>query len=811
MGTITQDLRYALRALRKSPGFTLAAVLTLALGVGANTAIFSVVNALLLRPLPHVARQEELVQIGRTMGGEGFDTFSYPDFVDFRDRARTLDRVAAYDILPLHVSSGGSTERVRGSLVSSSYFDVLGTRPAAGRFFREDEDRPGRPAHVAVLSAGLWRRAFAERADAVGATIRVNGHPFTVIGVAPAGFEGTEVGGRLEIYLPITTQPLTMPRYGDLIGTREAVWLEVFGRRAPGASLAQVQADVAAIGRGWTETIPDRDEWGVAAAPGLGFDPGTRAEVAEFLRVLQGAVLLVLLIACANVANLLLTRATARRRELAVRASLGARRAHLIRQLLTESGVLAAFGAAGGLLLAVWFNDLLRTLPFLAQAPGGIDLSPDGRVLAFTLGLTVLTGLGCGLVPALLAARENLVGDLREGAFTERVAGSRLRGSLVVAQIGVSLVLLIAAGLFVRTLRNAYAVDPGFAADQVLVARLDVELQGYDEARGRRFQDELLRRLEGLPGVKAAGLALNLPFGGGFDTRIVAEGTPVSEDEPGHRTDRNSVTPGYFDTMGIPIVRGRAFTRHDVATAPRVTVINEAIADRLWPGQDPIGKRLQRTRGGEPLTVVGVSQDAKYRSLFEPRRLTFYQPLMQDYQPAVVAHLRAADGAGSLAGPLQAVVAELDPDLPVYRVETLAERLAASLAQQRAAAILVSAFGLLAVALAAIGLYGAVSFGVARRTREFGIRIALGATSRDVLRQVVVQGVRLGAWGLGIGLAGAAAVTRIIRTQLYGVTPTDPVSFATVSLILLAVCLLASVVPARRATRVDPMVALRTE
>jgi predicted permease len=595
-----------------------------------------------------------------------------------------------------------------------------------------------------------------------------------------------------------------------MLGRREAVWIQVFGRLGPSATLAQAQAELQTFGQWLATTYPEqRQGWGVAAAPTSGFDPITRARVVDFLRLLQGAVILVLAIACANVANLLLVRSASRRRELAVRASLGAGRARIFRQLLTESVVLSLLGGIGGLLLAYWASDVLRALPIL-QFPGDIDLTPDTRVLTFTLAVSLAAGVLFGVAPAMHAARSDLAVELRQGAQVGRPKGTRLRNVLVVTQVAVSLVLLVAAGLFVRTLHNAYAVNPGFATD-VLVARLDVSLQGYDEARGRRFYGQLLRDLEALPGVRAASLALNLPFSGGFDTRIDALGALIDAEHRGHRTDRNSVSPDYFRTMDIPILRGRGFTTQDVATAPLVAVINEAVAERLWPGQEAVGKRFVRTWGGPPLEVIGVARDAKYRNLFEERRLTFYQPLAQDYQGALVVHLRPTGDARALVGPLQAAVHGLDADLPVYRVQPLTERLAASLGQQRSAATLVGGFGALALLLAAIGLYGAVAYAATQRTREFGIRIALGARGSDVLRQVLRQGVGLGLVGLAVGIVGAGAVTRVLRSQLFGVTPADPLSFAAMSLLLLIVAVLASYVPARRATRVDPMVALRAE
>src|SRR3989442_883774 len=707
MDAILHDLRYALRTLRKSPGFTAAVVLTLSLGIGVNTAIFSIVNALLLRDLPQVTRPEELLLIGRTINNDGFDTFSYPDYVDLRDQSRVFQDVAAITTVPVHVSGTAATERVRGGIVSGNYFAVLGTSPARGRFFSAEEDRPSNPVYVVVLSAGLWQRAFGGRADVVGKTIRVDNHPFEVVGVAPAGFQGLTRGDQLDLFLPLSVQPVAMPEFGSFINQRAAVWLQLFGRLQPGLSLAQARTDLASFGQRMVAASPtDRKGWGVSAATTAGFDPFTQANLVRFLRLLQGAVILVLAIACANVANLLLVRSAARRRELAIRASLGAARGRILRQLLTESVVLSALGGIGGLLLAYWGSGLLRALPVF-RFTGEIDLTPD--------------------------------------------------------------------------------------------------------ARGRRFYAQLLLDLEAPPGVRSASLAINLPFAGGFDTRIDAQGALIDTEHRGYRTDRNSVSPGYFETMGITILRGRGFTAHDEATAPPVAVINEAVAERLWPGQEAVGKRFVRTWGGPPLEVIGVARDAKYRNLFEERRLTFYQPLTQDYHPALVVHLRPAGDPMALAGSLQRAVRALDSDLPVYLIQPLNERLAGSLSQQRTAATLVGGFGALALLLAAIGLYGAVAYSAAQRTREFGIRIALGAQTPDVLRQVLREGMMLGVLGLAIGLVGAVAITRVLRSQLFGVTPTDPLSFMVVSLLLLMVAVVASLVPAKRATRVDPMVALRSE
>src|SRR5256712_3130620 len=524
--TILQDLRYALRTLQKSPGFTAAVVLTLSLGIGVNTAIFSIVNALLLRDLPHVTRPEELLLIGRTINNDGFDTFSYPDYVDLRDQSRVFQDVAAITTVPVHVSGTAATERVRGGIVSGNYFAVLGTSPAQGRFFSPDEDRPSNPVYVVVLSAGLLQRAFGGRADVVGKTIRVDNHPFEVIGVAPAGFQGLTRGDQLDLFLPLSVQPVAMPEFGAFINQREAVWLQLFGRLRPGGSLAEARSDLASFGQQMVVASPiDRKGWGASAATTSGFDPFTQANLVRFLRLLQGAVILVLAIACANVANLLLVRSAARGRELAIRASLGAARGRILRQLLTESVVLSALGGIGGLVLAYWGSDLLRALP-LIRFSEAIDLKPDTRGLLFTLPIPILSGVAFGLRPAGHAVRTDLAGELRQGVEMGRPRGTRLRNALVITQVAVSLVLLVAAGLFVRTLQNAYAIDPGFATN-VLVARLDVGLQGYDEARGRRFYAQLLLDLEATPGVRPASLPVKLPVARGVRTRHPAHGARI--------------------------------------------------------------------------------------------------------------------------------------------------------------------------------------------------------------------------------------------------------------------------------------------
>jgi predicted permease len=806
------DLRIGARLLRRSPGFTAVAVFTLALGIGANTTVFAIVNSLLLRPMPGVARPAELALVGRTQQGEGFDTFSYPDFLDYQAGTRTLSGLAAYHPLGAHLSTGGASDRVRAALVSGSFFRVLGVTAALGRTFLPEEDGAPNAHPVVVLGHGLWQRRFGGDPGVVGRTVVLNAHPYTVVGVAARGFVGVEQDDPLELFVPLAMAG-QIRGYDEMLGRRDAVWLQLFGRRAAGVPLPTVESELRGIARRLEQQYPESNrERGVAVADGIGFDPDSRQQARAFTGVLFGVVALVLLIACANVANLLLARASARRREISLRASLGASRWRLVRQLLAEGLLLAGLAAVVGLALGAWTASLVGRLPVFVDNELHVDATPDARLLGFTLLVALASALLFGLPAAFRASRVDLVGSLKAGAPGSGDARSRVRGALLVGQLALSLVLLAAAGLFLRTLGRLRAVDPGFAAEQVLVARVDVGLQGYDEARGRQFYAELVRRAAALPGARAASLAFMIPLGGGgWDTRIFRADVTPAPDAQGLKTDQNAVEPAYFRTMGMTLTRGRNFTQADREGAPKVAVVNEAMARALWPGESPLGKRFRAGREGDPVEVIGVVRSAKYRSLLESERPFLYRPFAQSYMSAMTLHVAAAGDPGALRDPVRRLVRDLDADLPIYAVQTLAERLDESIGAQRTAATMVGAYGALALLVAAVGLYGAMAYSVSRRTREIGVRMALGARESSVLRGVLAEAGRLAATGAVLGLAAAIPATRLLRSQLFGVSPGDPLTLIAVAAVLGLVSLAAAYLPARRATRVDPVVALRAE
>ena len=807
------DLRFGARMLRRSPGFTLTAALTVALGIGANTTMFSVVNALLLRPLAGTVRPNELVMIGRTQEGQGFDTFSYPDYIDYRDGSRSLSGIAATFVLPAHLSTGGASERVRAELVSGNYFTTLGTRAAAGRLFvRGDAAAPGANT-VVVLSHGVWERRFGGDSSVIGKSVRLDGTPYTVVGVTERGFNGVRTTDVVDVFVPISMVDQLSGR-GSMLTERGAVWLEMVGRLAPNATVAAAQAELATIAAELRRRYPDTNEGrGARVAAGLGLDPDSRRDVRTFMAILVGVVGLVLLIACANVANLLLARGSARTRELAVRASLGASRARLVRQLLAEGFLLSLLAGIVGLVLGVWSLRLMRQLPVFDDAFGGLVPSVDLRVLGFTAATMLLSGILFALPPAFHASRVDLVTALKLGTPGSGDFRSRLRSSLVVAQLALSLVLLVAAGLFVRTLQAFYRTEPGFETRHVLIATIDAGLQGYDEPRGRRLVSDLEERVRALPGVQNAAFAAMVPLGGGgWDTRVYPADANPAPDDPGLKTDVNAVTPAYFETLGMSIVGGRGFTTGDRAGGPAVAIVNEALAARLWPGRWPIGQRFRLGRGDEQLEVVGLVRTAKYRGLGEQARAFFYRPFAQIYMPSMTIHVRTeSDDPYSVVQSVRRELDAFDRDLPLSRVMTLAERLDRSLGAQRTAAMLVGIYGVLALVLAAIGLYGSMAYAVSRRTREMGVRMALGARAVEVRRHVIGEALRIAVIGMVIGLAGAIPATRLLRSQLFGVSPVDPVTIASVLVVLVVAAVAAAYIPARRATRVDPVVALRSE
>jgi len=818
MSRLVRDLRYAVRALLRTPVFTLAAVLTLALGIGVNTVMFSVADSLLWQPLP-VAHPADLVNLFRYNPAVGsWGDLPYADYLDMRASHGAFADIAAYYPEPFGLSEGGRSERTWGELVSGNYFTMLGVPAARGRTFDAAEAAGGAP--VVVISDGLWRRRFGADPAAVGRTLRINGQFFTIIGVVSPRFHG--------VYYPGFTPDLWMPAEQldavemgppGRLTARNGRQFRMMARLAPGASAAQAQAQARTVLARIAAEEPARRGLDVRvvrereARP----EPAIAAGFTLAARLLLGGVALVLLIACANVANLLLARATARRREIAVRLALGASRGRLVGQLLVESGVLAVLGGAAGIGLALWgtslVGDLLR-IP--SDIPFVFTFAVDGRVLAYTAALTILAALAFGMVPALQAVRPALVGALKNDSTVLRgVSGHRLRGALVVAQIAVSVVVLVTAGLALRTLANLRHVDPGFDASHGLLVTVAPDLQRYDHARGETLYRELQGRVAALPGVRAASLMQYVPMdfssNGG---RVYVPGHEASSQEASAESAGWAlVMPGAFDALGVRLVAGRDFTTHDDSLAPDVAIVSETFAQRYWPGQDAVGHQLRlREADGPLLTVVGVAQDMKYNNLMESPTAFVYLPLTQSYEGYATLVVRTAtDAPRALAPAVTGIVTSLDPDL-AYDVRTFADLMTGrALILPRLGAWLAGAFGLLALLLVSVGLYGVVAYGVGQRTREIGIRVALGADRRTVVRMVVGGGLAQAGLGLAIGTVLAFGATRALGSLLFGVRAADPLTFGTVAALLIAVALAAGWLPARRAARVDPVEALRSE
>jgi predicted permease len=813
------DVRYAVRALAGSPGFTCGAVVALALGIGANTAMFSLVDAVLFRPLP-VQRPSELVRIfSSNEDHRDLSNQSYPVFTDYRDGSDAFAGLAAYaDAEPAHLSTGtGKPERVVSALVTGSYFPLLRIRPELGRLLGEDDDRQRGGHPVVVLSHATWRRRFGADPSVVGKSVRVNGHPFTVVGVTPAGFWGVGLTSLPELWIPLAMAAQVSPALAqnDAVWGRRLSWLDIVGRLKPDVTVAQAQAhlDVIAARRASGQPPGERDRWAaVVSATQAALDPysGERA-TARTSWILLGVVALVLLIACVNASGLMLVRAERRQRELAIRMAVGASRARIVRQLLAESLLLSAMGGLAGLLVAAWGADLVDASDLLVPADLATPLL-DPRVLAFTTLVAVSASVLFGLLPALRASRTDLIPALKREAssLSWRARRVSLRHAFAVAQVALSIVLLAGTGLPLRTLHNASRVDPGFQAERALVASFDLARQGYRPQQGAAVLDRLLVRARSLPGVEAAALARNVPVSSsGMRISLRPEGF-TSDPEP--HVDYNVVTPGFFQALGIPFLSGRDFEERDAQAAPGVAIVNDAFARRFWPDGDAVGRRLGGLGpGGGEAVVVGVVRTAKYRSLREDPRPVVYVPLRQAYLPRMTIVLRGAVHPDALVQPLAAAVEGLDPDLPLFAVRPLRDQLAAALARERALARLFGAFGALALVLAATGLYSVVAYGAELRTREFGIRMALGADPRSVARLVQGQGLALAAVGLVLGLAACLPLTRAIERLLFGVTPLDATTLAAAAALLLSTCLTAVHVPARRATRVDPATALRAE
>jgi predicted permease len=814
MQTLWQDLRYGARILRKKPGFALIAVITLALGIGANTAIFSVVNGALLRPLP-VKEPEHLVGLYRKIPQDpNYNRFSYPNYVDVRDRNRVFEGLAAYYFAPFNLSGASQTERVFGKVVSGNYFSVLGVEMALGRGFLPEEDRVPNANPVAVIGHGLWQRRFGGDSTLVGRTITINGYGFTVIGVAPPQFQGAELGMVPDVFVPAMMQSRAMPGR-DWLADRGIGWLRVVGRLKPDVNATQAQAEMHTLANQIRNEHPKVNEsFGIAVIADFGIHPQLRDTARRFLLIVLAVVGLVLLIACANVANLLLARAAERQQEIGLRLALGAGRGRLIRQLLTESLLLALLGGAVGLMITSWvIGGLSFAIKQANLLPSPVEFQLDWRVLTYTMVLAVMTGVIFGLAPAISAARTDLMKIIKGAAAGQVSSRARLRSIFVCTQVTLSLVLLIAAGLFIRSLQQAQRIDVGFETEHQLLMSFDLGLQGYSRERGKAFLQQLEQRVAGLPGVQSVTFASILPVGLGSDQDrgIVIDGYQPPSGLESVVINFNIIGSNYFQTMGIPLAQGRDFGAQDNDKSPPVAIINEAAARRFWPNQTAVGKRLRYGSNSPEVEVIGVARDSKYITLGEGSTPYLYSPMSQIYLSSAVMQVRAAGDPWTLVGAAQREVQALDKDLPLYGVKTMSQHLQGALLAPRLAATLLGVFGGVAMLLATVGVYGVVAFAVSQRTREIGIRMALGASQRDVARLVLRRGMAPVWIGMLIGAGSALAVTRLLASFLYGVSVTDPATFAAVALLFGIVSLVAAYIPARRATKVDPMIALRCE
>jgi macrolide transport system ATP-binding/permease protein len=812
MESIYKDIRYGIRGLFKRPGFTAIAVITLALGIGANTAIFSLVNTVLLRPLP-VPHPEQLSEVyGTFHNGADYTIQSYLNYKDYRDRNDVFSGLMAYRFAPMSVSHDGRNERLWGYLVSGNYFDVLQVKPFLGRYFVPEEDQTMGSHPVAVISYGCWQKRFASDAGIVGKTLSLNGHVFTVIGVAPQAFNGTEVAYAPELFVPMMMAKEVEPG-SNWIEYRNSDNLFVVGRLKPGVTTPQAESVMQAITLQLAKEYPKENKGrGVRLlAPGL-FIPDIRNSVISFSAVLMGVVALVLLLACVNLANLLLARATERRKELAIRLAVGASRTRLIRQLITESVLVSLAGGLVGLLLAMWINNLVASIRLPTDIALKFDLQIDWRVLAFALAVSLATGVFFSLLPALQSSKPELVPALKDEVSMAGFRRSRLRNTLVVAQVALSLILLVCAGLVVRSLQVAQNTRPGFTPENAVSLSFDLGLQGYTEEKGREFHRQFLERAKTLPGVRSVALTSTVPLTLDYSyNQIYVEGQPDTASSNLPTAVPNEISPNYFHTMEIPL-RGRDFTERDAKEESRVAIVNETFARRLFPAGEAIGRRFNFSGPDKPYwEVIGVAGDGKYNSLIEDQKAAFYRPLLRDYSNSVSVVARTAGDSTAVLAALRGEIQRLDATVPLYNVQTLSEHMNVPLFPFRMAAAVLGSFGILAIVLAAIGIYGVMSYVVAGRTREIGVRMALGAARRDVLTLIIRQGMTLAGIGLLIGFLCALGVAQLVGNLLFGVRPFDPLTFALVSLLLGLVAGVACYIPARRATKVDPLVALHYE
>jgi predicted permease len=820
METFRQDLRYAFRMLLKAPGFTLIAMLALGLGIGANTAIFSVFNGILWRPLPVKDSQQLVILASKPRAIDFPLQLSYPDFKDYRELKTVFSDLAAYVPNPVNFGAEGRPERAWAEMVSGNYFSMLGLEAARGRTFASDEGWiPGKDP-LMVLSYKYWQKRFGGSPAIIGRTVQVNNHAFTIIGVAPESWRGAYYFLEPDFYLPLTALGTLDPAQADTLDRRTATFLRVLGRLQPGVTAAQAMAAAEPLDRRLAQEFPEaHNSTSLLVLPELKArpEPGLTNFMSAAALVFMLLVGLVLLIACANVANLILARANGRRKEFATRTALGATRGRMMRQLLTETVLLSAFGGILGLVFARWAALALMSVHIPTDIPLRLfDLRMDWRIFGFSFFAALITGMIAGLLPSIEASRTDLADTLKAGGRSGGASTGhhRFRNALVVAQVAVCLLLLACAGFFMRSLQNSAQVDMGFRADHTLMMTMDLGLQGYNEERGQQFYKQLSERVRSLPGVRDAAIGGYIPMG--YDSsllNIFPEGQVVDDKTKTESAFDDEVQPDYFRTAGTPVIQGREFTDADSASGPKVAIVNEAFAKKIWPGENPVGKSFRTKKDGPTIQVVGVTRTGKYLFLYETPQLFVYLPLAQSYLSGANLFVYTESDPQQLVAAVREQISQLDASLPVFGVNTMDAHVkyGKPLLPARLSAMLVGAFGLLGLVLASVGVYGVVSYSVSQRTQEIGIRTALGAQRSNVLAMVLKQGMSMALIGTAVGIVLSFLLFRGLSSVLYGVKSTDFVTLGAVSAILLAVAFAASYVPALRATRVDPVVALREQ
>jgi predicted permease len=812
MSTVWQDIRYGFRVLHKSPGFTLIAILTLALGIGANSTVFSWINATLLTPVPGMPHPSQVISVVRGAQGDA-ESLSYPDFKDLRDRSHSFSGMTAFGLWPMSLTGQGKPIRIWGTVVSASYFDVLGVHPRLGRGFLPSEDAAPNGAPVAVISYRLWQGHFGGNRSIIGTTVHIDSHPFAIVGVTPRVFQGSYTGLRTDLWVPVVMVPQLDPEGGKMLNERGTTWLNADGRLKPGVTRLEAQGEMNSLAQQIANQYPQshKGKFQITLYPLWRAPNGGNAFFSILLPILMALAGVVLLLACANIANLLLARSISRQKEIAVRLSLGASRFRLVRQLLVENLIMALIGGALALVVTIWMARRFMDLAPSSNLPVYVFVPVDRIVILATLLISILTCCLFGILPAFRASALSPSSILKDESGG--VAGGRrkawLSNSLAVAQITLSLLLLVSAGLFIRSFRAEQNFNVGFNPKNVLLATYDLYPSGYSEATGIAFDEQVLEKVRSLPGVQSASLANWTPLGfSNSSESFLPEGYVPGPHEV-VEAGINIVSPSYFATTQIPILRGRDFSLADSLSSQKVVIINDALASRYWRNQDAVGKRM-KIEGGWA-TVIGIARTSEYYDLNEKRQPFIYLPLYQFYSSDVILHVRTASAPLASASDVTDAIHQLNADLPVYDISTLEQRTKTASFVENMAGTLVGAFGVLALVLAAVGIYGLISYGTRQRTHEIGIRMALGAQPRDVLRLILGQGMWLTGIGLLLGVLASLALARLMSSLLFGVGASDPSTYIAVVLLLAFVALLACYIPARRAMRTDPMVALRYE